>query len=235
MTTFTYQERFKTLHGVFDEFTNRNLFELQSHHHFDELISPLFIGKESNVFLASKGPHKVIIKIYRMQNREFKRMFQYIKQDPRYENLKNKNRDIILAWTQREYKNLLRAQKYKLNTPQPLAIKNNILIISLIGTDKPAPKLKDFTPSNPQKLFQDIITQVKKLYHAELVHGDLSSFNILIHAHQPYLIDFSQSTLTKTPNSEELLKRDLNNLLQFFKKFSIKPDLAKTFKEITKK
>ena len=96
MVTLTYQERFKTLKGVFDEFTNRTLFELQSRDHFDELISPVIVGKESNVFLYSKGKDKVIIKIYRIQNCDFNRMFDYIKKDPRYEFMKKHPRQIII-------------------------------------------------------------------------------------------------------------------------------------------
>ena len=89
MVTRTSQERFRTDKGVFDNFTNRNLFEMKSRDVFDELVSPLFVGKESNVFIASKGKNKLIVKIYRVQNADFKRMFGYIKQDPRYDFLKN--------------------------------------------------------------------------------------------------------------------------------------------------
>ena len=85
MTQFTYQERFKTLQGVFDEFTIRNLFELESKKIFEELVSPLKVGKESNVFIAKKGRQKLIVKIYRVQNCDFNKMFHYIRQDPRYE------------------------------------------------------------------------------------------------------------------------------------------------------
>ena len=94
MVTRTSQERFRTSRGVFDAFTDRNIFELKSRGHFDELLSPIFVGKESNVFSAVKGKKKVIVKIYRVQNCDFKRMFQYIKQDPRYDFLKNKRREI---------------------------------------------------------------------------------------------------------------------------------------------
>jgi serine/threonine-protein kinase RIO1 len=38
MTDLENQERFKTLKGVFDEFTNRTLFELQSRNHFEEML-----------------------------------------------------------------------------------------------------------------------------------------------------------------------------------------------------
>lgn len=235
MTTLTYQERFKTLKGVFDQFTNRNLFELESHKIFDQLTSPFSIGKESNVFLAKKGKQTLIVKIYRLQNRDFKRMFNYIKKDPRYTFLKNKSRDIVLAWTQREYRNLLLAQKAKINSPKPLAIKNNIIIEEMIGDQRPAPQLKDQPPKNPKRFLRQLLVQLERLYQGSLIHGDLSAFNILNHQEKPYLIDFSQATLTRTPNSEELLQRDLKNILQFFQKLGIRENPEKLFKGITGK
>ena len=84
MVTLTYQERFKTIKGVFDEFTNRTLFILQKKGCFDKLVSPIAIGKESNVFLASRNDSQVIVKIYRIQNANFSKMFSYIKKNPPY-------------------------------------------------------------------------------------------------------------------------------------------------------
>ncbi|MFC1686806.1 serine protein kinase RIO [Nanoarchaeota archaeon] len=234
MTTLTYQERFKTLKGVFDEFTNRNLFDL-SKKYFDELVSPIFVGKESNVFLAKKGSKKVIVKIYRIQNCNFNQMYSYIRKDSRYEFLKRKKREIIFAWTQREYKNLLTAEKAKLNSPKPIAIKHNVLVEEMIGDKEPALRLKDHHPDDPKEFLKQIIQQMKKLYGAGLVHGDLSAFNILNYNEKPYLIDFSQSTLTRSNNAEELLKRDVKNVLQFFKKLDITADFERTFKKIVEK
>ncbi len=231
MTTFTYQERFKTLKGVFDEFTNRNLFEL-SKKHFEELVTPIFVGKESNVFLAKKGSKKIIVKIYHIQNCNFNQMYSYIRKDSRYEFLKRKKREIIFAWVQREYKNLITAEKAKLNSPKPIAIKNNVLVEEMIGDEEPAPRLKDYLPDNPKKFLQQIIKQMKKLYVAGLVHGDLSAFNILNYNEKPYLIDFSQSTVNKSNTAEELLKRDIKNVLQFFKKIGVDEDFDRIFKKI---
>jgi RIO kinase 1 len=221
MTTLTYQERFKTTKGVFDAFTNRTLFTLQTKGIFDELESPLSVGKEANVFIARAGDTKVIVKIYRMQNADFKTMFYYIKKDPRYDYLKNNRRQIILAWTQREYKNLIRAYKAKSRVPEVLGWKNNVIVEEFIGNETPAPPLKDQYPAFPYQFLQDILTEMKKLYDAGLIHGDLSSFNILNHNEKPVLIDFSQATLTKTPNSRELLQRDIKNVTQFFKKLQV--------------
>ncbi len=73
------------------------------------------------------------------------------------------------------------------------------------------------------------------MYEAGMIHGDLSSFNILNDNDKPVLIDFSQATLVRTPNSEELLIRDIKNVLQFFKKLDIKADPKETFFKITGK
>jgi len=231
MVTLTYQERFRTAKGVFDEFTNRTLFVLQSRGIFDELESPLFIGKESNVFIAKKGDKKIIVKIYRMQNADFKTMYDYIRKDPRYVFLKNHRRQIIIAWAQREYQNLKKAEKIKISSPKPISWKNHIIVEEMIG--EPAPTLKNQQPENPLKFFNEIIKQVKKMYDGGLIHGDLSSFNILNLNEKPYIIDFSQATLVKTPNSKELLERDLKNVLSFFNRLGIKAELEQTFFKVT--
>jgi RIO kinase 1 len=233
MVTLTYQERFRTENGVFDATTERNLFELQSRGYFDQLVSPYKIGKESNVFLAIKGKKKVIVKIYRVQNADFKRMFNYIKKDPRYDFLKNKRREIIYSWTQREYKNLLRAQQAKVTVPHPIVLRSNILVEEMIGDDEPALPLKDHHPEDPRKFFEEVIQNIEKLYHGGLIHGDLSAFNILNFKEKPYFIDFSQSTLVKTPNSLELLERDLRNVVHFFKGLGVKADAEQIFNKIT--
>lgn len=233
MSTHNYGERFITIKGVFDGATNRAIFELSSRKHFDDLICPIEIGKESNVFLAQKDNKKVIVKIYRSENRDFKRMFEYIKKDPRYGHLKNKYREIVFAWTQREYRNLLIAKEGKVRVPNPIACRANIIVEEMIGDQNPAPRLKDCRPENPKKFFEDIIKEVRKMYQINLIHGDLSAFNILNYNEKPVLIDFSQATLIKTPNSEELLVRDINNLINHFKKWGIEANFSETFLKVT--
>ena len=235
MVTRTYQERFKTYKGVFDDFTNRNIFELYSRDYFEELLSPVQVGKESNVFLARKGNKKIIVKIYRIQNCDFNRMYDYIRKDPRYEFLKNKHREIIFAWTQREYRNILAVNKAKLNAPKVITWRSNILVEEMIGDDQPALRLKDAPPEDPQKFFELVIEQMQLLYKNNLIHGDLSAFNILNYQEKPYFIDFSQSTLIKTPNSSELLTRDINNILNFFRKLGVKAEFETIWAKITQK
>ena len=50
------REKFKTYKSVFDEKTLRVLFKLESEGYFEELKSPISVGKEANVFSAIAIP-----------------------------------------------------------------------------------------------------------------------------------------------------------------------------------
>lgn len=234
MTQFTYQERFKTIKGVFDQFTERTLFELESKGAFDQLVSPLKVGKESSVFSARKDGKRIIVKIYFLQRANFLKMFDYIRQDPRYQYLQQHRRQIILAWAQREYKNLHRAMEAGINSPKPITWLNHIVIEEFIGDEEPAPALKDSPPENPKQFFDEVVKAIIKLYKFGLIHGDLSAFNILNYKEKPYLIDFSQATLTKAPNSQELLERDVGNIVKYFVKLGVKTNKEKILTKVLK-
>ena len=128
------KEKFKTYKGVFDNFTLRTLFKLSTQGYFDDMesLSPVFIGKDSNVFSAKRGKEKVIVKIYRLENCDFNRMFDYIRYDPRYIGLQRQRRKVIFSWVQREYRNLLKAREAGVRVPTPMAFLNNVLIEEFI-------------------------------------------------------------------------------------------------------
>jgi RIO kinase 1 len=230
------REKFKTWGNVFDQFTERNLFELSSKGHFLELKSPVSIGKEANVFTAEQKDGKlIIVKIYRLETCDFNRMYDYIKYDARYLNLKAKRREIIFSWAQREFRNLMKAREAGVRVPLPIQCKNNILLMELIGGKEPAPKLKDMYPEDPARFLKKAIEYMKKMWKAGLVHGDLSEFNILNWNEKPVFIDISQGTITKSINAEELLERDVKNMCRFFKKIGVEKDKEEMLKEIVGK
>ncbi|MBN2368374.1 serine protein kinase RIO [Candidatus Woesearchaeota archaeon] len=228
-------EKFKIYKNVFDEFTLRTLFKLSSQEHFENLVSPIMIGKESNIFLAETMEQEyVIVKIYRLHSCNFNQMFSYIQSDPRYANLKNQRRLVIFHWVQREYRNLLLARE-KINVPQPIAFSNNVLVMESIGGDKPSPQLKDSLPKDLDSFSKKILKSVRELASLGLVHADLSEYNILNHKETPYFIDFSQGTSIKDPNSSDYLKRDLKNIARFFAKHKVTIDPEEEYKRIVEK
>jgi len=228
------KEKFKVMHSVFDNFTNRTLFKLISEGHFKGLESPISVGKESNVFSAlTKNNKRVIVKIYRLETCDFNRMYDYIKADPRFSKLRRRRRQIIFAWAQREYKNLLKASKAKVNVPKTITFSNNVLVLEFIGEkNNNAPKLKDTIPKNEKQFFDEIIKAIKKLYKAGMVHADLSAFNILNLKEKPVLIDFSQSTTLEHPEAMDFLERDVKIICNFFGKLGLKIDEEKIMQSI---
>jgi RIO kinase 1 len=212
------REKFKTMENVFSHYTKRNLFKMEGQGHFDEFLGPVSTGKEANVFLAKKGKGVVIVKIYRLETCDFTKMFEYIRTDPRYAQLKKNRRQIIFAWCKREYRNLLKARKAGVHVPTPYAFRDNILIMEAIGGDTPSPMLKDARPEKPKVFLNHILKLMKKMHKAGLTHGDLSSFNILNHNEKPVFIDFSQAVLLSDPLASKLLERDCKNIAAFFKK-----------------
>lgn len=227
-------EKFKTELAVFDRATSRQLFKLMTQGHFEGLTSPLFLGKEANVFTADTKTDTVIVKIYRVATCDFKRMYDYLKYDPRFRTPRSRRR-VIFTWAQREYRNLLKAREADVRAPLPITVANNILVMEFIGTDEPAPKLKDKHPKDPAHFLNLILRQISKLYKNGLVHADLSAYNILNHNEQSVIIDWSQATPLENPRAEEYLKRDVHNIAMFFRKVGVEVDekkvVAKIFKE----
>lgn len=216
------KDEFKTFKDVFDLYAERNLSSLITQGYFEGIKSPLSLGKEANIFTAErKDKSLVILKIYRVNTCDFSKMYNYLKFDSRFKSVKRQSRQIIFSWAQREYRNLMKAREIGINSPAPYVCKDNILVMEFIGDDKPAPQVKDLPPKDPEDFFKKTINQVKLLYKNGLVHADLSKFNILNHKEMPYLIDFSQSTTTENPRSKEFLNRDLDNLINFFKKLGV--------------
>lgn len=216
------REKFKTYKDVFEERTIRNLFELSSKGYFEEdTMSPISIGKEANIFSAKKDGEKIIIKIYRINTCDFNRMYEILRRDPRFPDLTKKRRKVVLSWAAREYKNLHKARTAGVAVPTPFFIKENILLMEFIGNKEADRKIKDVIPNSKQFL-AEIIKNMKKLYKANLVHGDLSPFNILNHNNKPVFIDFSQCIEKGTSYAEEMLTRDIKNIANFFNKIGIK-------------
>ncbi len=229
------KEKFKVYKGVFDNFTELNLEKLRRQKQYDSELTPLKIGKESHVFSATKEGEKIILKIYRLENCDFNKMYSYIKEDLRYINLKAQKRRVIFAWVQREFRNLHLAREGGVAVPTPYLFLGNILLEEFIGDSIASPRLKDAYPKNAEKFYKLTLEQMRKLFLAGLIHGDLSPFNILNKDEKPVLIDFSQSTLSKSPNAKMLLERDIKNMYNFFKKVGVQTSEDEMWNEIVRK
>ena len=119
-----------------------------------------------------------------------------------------------------------------MKVPAPIAVKDNVLLMKLIGCRIPAPMLKDSEMNNPRVFFEKVLDNVKKLYKAGLVHADLSEFNILNHEQEPVFIDWSQATTTSHPQADDFLRRDLKNIVNYFNKQGLSLDKEEVYKQV---
>jgi len=214
-----------TVDSVFDERMYLQVNKLLKTGHLNRIEGIISAGKEANVYLAYGENHReVAIKIYKIDSNTSRWMRNYIIGDPRFKKIPHNISKIIFLWASKEFKNLKRAYKAGLSVPEPIYIKNNILIMDYIGFGSiPAPKLKDIKfPKEPIKLLNEILGFIKNLYqNANLVHGDLSEFNILYHNQKPIVIDISQAVTIYHPKAEVYLVRDIKNIFNYFKKIGV--------------
>lgn len=213
----------KTWGGVFDEMAIQSMHKLMKQGHITEIKGVIKQGKESVVLNGLQGERPIAIKVYAIEAANFKRMWPYLAEDPRFRNIKPDKRSIITAWAKKEYRNLERATKAGVNCPEPLAVRDNVLVMSFLGDDfVPAPRLTDVGIEDPNGLAKKIIEFIRLLYKkAEIVHGDLSEYNILLWNGEPYFIDFSQSVVADHPNARAFLERDVRNITRYFKKIGV--------------
>jgi RIO kinase 1 len=228
----------KTLDEVFDKSTLLCLEKVISDRVIDILDFPISTGKEGNVF-RGVTPEKtfVAVKIFRLSTSTFKHISKYIVGDPRFKSMPKNRRDILYAWTQKEFKNLERAYKVGVKVPRPITKIKNVLVMEYLGgVKRPAPMLKDVVLEKPEKVFNTLIDFITRMYKkAGLVHGDMSAFNVLMYKKQPYLIDLGQGVLLEHPYAYEFLQRDIYNIVGYFRRYEIKADGDKIYKKITGK
>lgn len=212
--------------AVFDKRTLMDLYSMASKGVIDALGGSICTGKEANIFRALVGSKELALKIYRISTSNFNVMQDYLHGDPRFGSVKGTKRAVVAAWTRKEYRNLLRAEEVGVRVPHAIAMKENILVMDLVGKgDHVAPPLKDVELESEEaaRIYNKIIEYISLLYNqAGLVHADLSEFNILYDDGEPVIIDMGQSVTLDHPMARRFLERDVANIVHYFqKKYSI--------------
>ena len=220
-------EDYNVFDDVFNLPTLMLLNDMINHNVLGYIKGPLASGKESKVYLALDANRQnfLSVKIYLTVSAEFRKRLQYIAGDPRFSSTKRGSRNLISIWAKKEFKNLQTAYESGVRVPAPVKVRQNVLVMEFIGNDAgiPCPILVN-SNSVTSNDYKEIIGQVSKLYQkAELVHADLSEYNIFKCPNgRIILFDFGSSVNIKQPNSRQFLKRDIANINTFFAKRGVK-------------
>lgn len=221
------REKFKVYQGVFDEHTLLTLENLKRRKYFDELGQAIKTGKEGDVYFAYKNDSTFAVKIFRITSANFKKISQYIIRDFRFRTIQGNMRKVIMAWSQKEFRNLQILYRSQVNVPYAYKQLQNVIVIDYIDGEM----LKDSVIDNPQEIFDQVKEQLHLMLHqAKLIHGDLSEYNMMLDKNDiVYIIDVGQAMGFKSKQDfrefEDLFIRDIENVCRFFnKKFSLDID-----------
>ncbi|MFB6190013.1 MAG: serine protein kinase RIO [Candidatus Nanohaloarchaea archaeon] len=233
-TMFDTSEARKAFENVFDAKTQGALLKLADRRILEKLYGTIESGKESLVFLAdTPDDRRVLVKIYMTRAGSFRDMQQYLRGDKRFRDAPSNRFSLISEWCRKEYRNLEKAQGI-VRAPEPVAYQKNILVMEFLGEDfRPYPRLKDVEIENPQSGYEQVRDGVEKLWtEEEIVHGDLSEYNILVERDRLAWIDFSQGVHRSHPEARELLRRDIEQVAGFFEKQGADTDSQKAYERI---
>jgi len=182
----------------------------------DQLGPLIGKGKESDVYGCMDGKKNIFaLKIYRIGRTSFKNI-------KKLRSFQGERKHISWLYVNRlaakkEFEVLGKIYKLKLNTPKPIGFNRHMIVMSYLRGKELA---YSQNIKNPSKIFNRIIKQMKTIYQkANIIHGDLGEFNIVLdHKENILIIDWLQWVPSDHPNAKSLLERDIVNVCNFFKK-----------------
>lgn len=207
-----------------------------------EVVREVKSGKEGTVYCcraaASTGYELLAAKVYRPRH---KRSFHNdaVYHEGRFsgkrretlavENHTRKGRVMQAAmWVNHEYEMLRMLGGARADVPNVLASTENSILLEYLGDEETAaPMLIHVTLPEHQAraLFERLIANIELFLRYDIIHGDLSPYNVLYHRGRAIIIDFPQAVDARfNPSAFTLLLRDIMNVCDYFGGYGVKSD-----------
>jgi len=217
-----------TTEQVLDPRTRMILFKMLGRNFVSEINGCISTGKEANVYYAitADGASRAV-KVYKTSILTFKDRDRYVTGEFRFRHGYGKGnpRKMVQTWAEKEMRNLSRMFQVGILCPEPFLLRGHVLLMNFLGTDGwPAPLLKDveLSEEKARELYPQCVRMMRLMFQeAKLVHADLSEFNMLYHEGKVFFIDVSQSVEMDHPNALEFLRKDCNNVNEFFRRKNV--------------
>jgi len=205
----------------------------------DEVLGRLKSGKEANISLVRRGDDVLAAKVYKDRStRSFKNNADY-KEGRKVRNSRTQRaieggsrfgRDAAeQAWKSAEADALSKLIGAGVRVPAPVMFYEGVLLMELVkdADGRPAPRLIDVPIERAAAIgvYADLVAQIIAMLCCDLIHGDLSPYNILAAAEGPTIIDFPQVvSAVHSTRAEFFFLRDFDNVVRFVSSFD--PALA---------
>lgn len=186
----------------------------------------LGVGKEADVYdaLDPKG-ERVAVKFHRLGRTSFRQTIRKRGYTTEHAGWLFQSR---LA-AEKEFQALKLVFPHGVAVPKPISQNRHVLVMGMIEGAELA-EYKEIP--EPKKVLKEILWNIRRAYlKAEVIHADLSEYNILLKPDMHTLmIDWPQYVTKNHPNAQRLLTRDVKNILRFFRrKHLLKAELEGNF------
>jgi RIO kinase 2 len=192
---------------------------------------PLGVGKEADVYDAlNPNGERIAVKFHRLGRISFRQIIRR----------RSYSTQRSASWlyqsrlaAEKEYQALQVLFPHRIAVPEPISQNRHVVAMGMIEGAELA-EYKEIP--RPEKILGEILRNTRKAYlKAGIIHADLSEYNIILKPNRHILIiDWPQYVTKEHPNAEELLTRDIQNILQFFKrKHKLNTDLKEAMGYVT--
>jgi RIO kinase 1 len=200
----------------------------------EEVLFLVKSGKEANVYCCRACPGRghafFALKVYKpRENRSFRDAAIYqegrvITNAQTARAVRNKSRfgraAEFGAWAYHEFATLDLLHAAGVDVPRPVRAASNAILIEFVGQGgQPAPQLRNvrLSPAEAERLLEQALRNIEIMLSCNVVHGDLSAYNLLYSGGQLRVIDLPQAVDARTNrHAKSLLVRDVANVCGYF-------------------
>lgn len=197
----------------------------------EEISRRLKSGKEADLWLVHHAGELVAAKVYKArETRSFRNDAAY-REGRQVRNTRTQRAidrgtrfgqaSAEEAWKAKESDALHSLHAAGVRVPRPVLFHEGVLLMELVldAEGYPAPRLADVHVERERAgaLYADLRAQAVRMLLRDLIHGDLSPYNVLLGQHGPVVIDFPQVVgAAHNSRAEWFFERDLENLRRHF-------------------
>jgi RIO kinase 1 len=205
------------------------------------VIRPLKSGKEASVHLCRASPSTTglelaVLKLFHpLDRRDFRdeslyRDGEFIKERRIRSALEKKTRfgrEIQGAlWVGREWESLKKLSGAGAPVPVPIEGTDDAIMMSYIGDETTAaPRLHEHRPESrdeAEQLWNQLRRGIELMLYHDVVHGDLSPYNVLVWEGDITIIDLPQAVdPKKNRHAQPMLQRDVRRLGDWFERYGL--------------
>ncbi len=217
----------------------------------EAVVRPIKSGKEASVHLcranrSTTGEDLVALKRYHpLDRRDFRdesiyRDGEWIEERRIRAALDKKTRfgrEVQGAiWVNREWETLRALHAAGADVPRPIARTDDAILMTYVGDEADAaPQLHRYRPDpdEARALFDQLLRNVELLLYGNVIHGDLSAYNVLVWDGRVTVIDLPQAVdQRKNRHASALLERDVARICEHFARFGVRADARRIARDL---